>query len=105
MSEKTYCYVQVKNQTRTYLRGRLGKPATCCGWISAFLCDYPVGDNKTCDKRLCEEHAYEIAPEIHYCSAHYDEWKKFVNSGGVKAWLKNIRPFKQSPFFNRRRRL
>lgn len=41
-----------------------------CGAMSEFLCDFPVGDGKTCDRDLCAEHAHEIGPEQHYCTEH-----------------------------------
>jgi len=28
--------------------GNLGPHCGCCGGVSGFLCDYPVGEGKTC---------------------------------------------------------
>lgn len=97
MSEKTHSYFRRKEGSFTHVKGRLGKPATCCGWVTEFLCDYPVGEGKTCDRRLCEDHAHEVAPDIHYCSAHYKQWSEFEKSGGVKNALENVTPFKRKP--------
>ncbi len=56
-----------------------GPPApTCsrCGSLSERLCDYPLGDGKTCDLPLCWEcaveqmPAYETAESIDYCPQH-----------------------------------
>lgn len=103
MAEKTHSYFRRGNRGFTHVRGRLGKPATCCGWVCGFLCDYPVGNDKTCDKRLCEDHAHEVAPEIHYCPEHYKQWLEFEKSGGVKNHLENVTPYKQEPNFTRRK--
>lgn len=100
-TEETYSYHKITKEGRVFMHGRLGEPATCCGWVADFLCDFPVGGNKTCDAGLCEDHNHEIAPNIHYCDTHYKEWKEFVDSGGVKKWLENIEPFKKHPFFKR----
>jgi hypothetical protein len=71
------------------------EPSPCreCGCESDFLCDYPVGNEKTCDAQLCWKHAHEVAPGVHYCNAHFEEWKKFKDSGGVTDVLKNVIPF------------
>ena len=65
----------------------------CC-FIDDYLCDYPVGEGKTCDKPLCTKHANEIAPDIHYCTHHYDEWLRFKISGGVRRELQNVIAFR-----------
>jgi len=94
------------NKTRDYLikfksswgfiRGRLGKPCSC-GCVASALCDYPVGDGKTCDRLLCEDTpcGHLVAPDTHYCQDHYLEWKKFKDGGGVENVLKNVIPFKE----------
>jgi len=43
---------------------------------------------------VCDDHAYEVAPDTHYCAPHYNEWMKFKNDGGVKAVLENVVPYK-----------
>jgi hypothetical protein len=63
--------------------------------VASFLCDYPVGKEKTCDRHICEDHAHEIAPNVHYCPSHYKAWQDFAASGGVKAVLENVEPFKR----------
>ena len=65
-----------------------------CSDVSGFLCDFPVAEGKTCGIPLCASHAYEIAPNIHYCSAHLLIWNEFRDSGGVKRELSNVVPFK-----------
>ena len=76
---------------RVFMRGRMGPPCRC-GWVRNFLCDFPVGNGKTCDAGLCEGCAVEAAHEVHYCKGHAEEWKKFVEAGGVN--LSNIVPIK-----------
>lgn len=71
-----------------------------CMDFADYLCDYPVGDNKTCDRHLCEAHATEVAPEIHYCTGHLSEYRAFVAAGGVRKELRNVvafKPFKEPP--------
>ena len=67
-----------------------------CAWAAEYLCDYPVGNGKTCDRPLCSDHAYEVAPDIHYCAQHYSEFEKFKQAGGIKKELENVVPYKQS---------
>lgn len=33
-----------------------------CGYLADYLCDWPMGEGKTCDAPLCEDHA--IPPEV-----------------------------------------
>lgn len=77
-----------------FLCGDLGPHCGDCAGIGDFLCDYPVGDGKTCDRPMCFEHSHEIAPEIHYCDAHYRMWQDFKNGGGVDEALRNVIAFK-----------
>lgn len=68
-------------------------PCRDCICEADFLCDYPVGNDKTCDAKLCEKHSHEISPGIHYCNSHYIEFLKFEKSGGIKKYLENVRPY------------
>ena len=74
--------------------GDLGEHCADCGTCADFLCDYPVGNGKTCDRQLCDDHANEVAPEIHYCDQHLKMWQEFRESGGVEKELKNVVPWK-----------
>ena len=47
---------------------------TNCIGVNEFLCDYPIGDDKTCDYGMCREHSNIIGEDLHYCKAHYDLW-------------------------------
>lgn len=93
------CYVKDTPNGRRFLCGEFGPHcrASGCGDVSDNLCDYPVGDGKTCDMPLCEVHSHEVAPNLHYCPAHSAEWKAFRNAGGVHRDLGNVVPFKTAP--------
>jgi hypothetical protein len=64
-----------------------------CGVIADYLCDYPVGDDRTCDRMLCPDHAREIVPGVHYCHGHYAEWRAWRENAG----LAEIIPFSPIP--------
>lgn len=61
-----------------------------CGFVADNLCDFPVGEEKTCDRNICSKHSNEVSPNVHYCDAHYREWRRFVDAGGVDRRLKNV---------------
>ncbi len=82
-----------------HICGKLGPHCANCGDVSGFLCDYPVGKGKTCDRPVCERHCIEVAPDLHYCTAHHAEWQAFRDSGGVHEALANVVPFKQPELF------
>ncbi len=77
-----------------HLCGDLDPHCAECGDVGTQLCDYPVGDGKTCDRPVCEYHAAVVAPNVDYCPAHHAEWKAFRDDGGVKRELENVVPFK-----------
>lgn len=83
-----------------HLCGELGPHCACCGGVSGYLCDYPVGEDKTCDRPLCNVHAAEVAPELHYCPGHLQEWQAFMESGGVKKQLVSVVPFARGHWVN-----
>ena len=83
-----------KDRNPMFWKGDLGDHCTDCAGFGDYLCDFPVGNGKTCDRIVCEDHCKEIAPEIHYCNEHHKEWKEFKESGGVKRELENIIAFK-----------
>lgn len=90
------CYtIKLKDGTRAFLHGDLGPHCRHCGDVGALLCDYPVGDGKTCDAPLCDAHGREIAPDTHYCPAHLKEWQRFRATGGVHRVLSKVVPYKR----------
>lgn len=67
-----------------------------CAGFGDFLCDYPVGEGKTCDRPMCDKHRNNIAPEMDYCDHHFQEWEKFRASGGLTKTLKyQVVPFER----------
>lgn len=89
------CYMKDSPELgRMFICGDLGEHCAECGWVGEYLCDYPVGDGKTCDRQLCESHANEIAPDLHYCAAHLGMWKAYRESGAVERELENVVPFR-----------
>ena len=79
-----------------FLCGDLGQHCAAgeCAAVSGYICDYPVGEGRTCDLPLCASHAYEVVPNIHYCQGHLLLWKEFRDSGGVQRELENVVPYK-----------
>jgi hypothetical protein len=41
-----------------------------CTRPGTLLCDYPVAEGRTCDRRMCKTHAAKIAANKHYCPQH-----------------------------------
>ncbi len=93
------CYLlrNKDGQPMGHVCGNLGPHCGCCGGVSGFLCDYPVGEGKTCDRPLCDHCAAEVAPDVHYCPGHAKEWDDFKAAGGVQRELENVVPFKNFP--------
>lgn len=87
------CYKVWIGDSQAWLCGDLGEPCYC-GSVTEALCDYPVGDGRTCDRMLCGECGTEVAPDLHYCRAHYQEWQAFRAAGGVERELSNVVPFR-----------
>jgi len=82
---------------RMFICGKLGPHCADCGWVADYLCDYPVGKGKTCDRDMCESHANEVGPDLHYCKAHLGMWHAYRDSGAEVRELANVLPFKQLP--------
>jgi hypothetical protein len=73
------CYRWIADDgTEGHICGDFGSHCAACGTVSTLLCDYPVGNDKTCDRAICEHCAHEVGADIHYCAGHYAEWEKFV---------------------------
>jgi hypothetical protein len=74
-----------------FICGDLGPHCSAgCGASSSLLCDFPVGEGKTCDAPLCWQHGTEVAPDIHYCTGHMALFEQFKNSDEMKAILRNV---------------
>jgi len=83
----------MKDGGTMFLCGEFGQHCGACASVGDFLCDFPVGDGKTCDMALCESHATEVAPNVHYCPGHMVLWDEFRAAGGVQRELENVVPF------------
>lgn len=90
------CYVMKgSGGGNMFICGKLGPHCAHCAAPSGFLCDYPVGKGKTCDAPLCDDHASEIAPELHYCPGHVSMWEAYRESGQLELELSNVVPFRK----------
>lgn len=41
-----------------------------CGKPADYLCDYPIGDGKTCDKPICKKCKTIVGDNLDYCPTH-----------------------------------
>src|SRR3546814_2882760 len=88
-------YATTVNQSAietVFVHGDLGKHCTECAAPSDNLCDYPVGDGKTCDRPLCEDHSHEVAHDTHYCRGHFVMWNDYLASERGYDVLHNVTP-------------
>ena len=91
------CYqIHMEGGGKAFLCGDLGPHCgdSQCADVGENLCDYPVGDSRTCDMPICHGHSFEVAPNMHYCPAHTTMWREFKESGGVRRELENVVPYK-----------
>lgn len=52
-------------------------PCCICGRPSDYLCDYPIGNGKTCDLPLCDHHANTMGDNVDFCPIHHSKyWEK-----------------------------
>lgn len=78
-----------------FIHGELGEHCADCIGVALNLCDYPVGNGKTCDRLMCHSHSKEIATNIHYCQHHFEEFEKFRKNNGITKVLENVIPYKK----------
>lgn len=89
------CYAGYdKNGNHYHICGDLGPHCAECAAVAENLCDYPVGEDHTCDRHICHQHSNEIGPNLHYCTAHFIRWQEWLKSGGenVEAMRKAAKP-------------
>lgn len=92
---ETYCHAKTRELGGLItICGDLGPHCADCAAVGANLCDYPVGNDQTCDRPICPEHSNEIGPNLHYCQTHYQMWLEFKAAGGVNAQLHNVIAYK-----------
>lgn len=52
---------------------------TICAWMAPYLCDWKIaGKHVTCDRPICEHHAFEIAPDKHLCPEHVQSYRAWL---------------------------
>jgi len=51
-------------------RGPKRQKCYICSRLSSSLCDYPVGNGKTCDKPMCSQCKTTIGPDLDVCREH-----------------------------------
>ena len=93
------CYMaSAKDGSQMFICGDLGPHCACCSDVGDYAyCDFPVAPGQPCNRALCESHSHEVAPGVHYCDGHFEEWRKFLDSGGVTSELANVVPFRGDP--------
>jgi len=57
-----------------------------CWYLADNLCDYPIGDGKTCDLLLCFEHRFSMGSNIDFCRIHYLEHQAKVGVKKINPW-------------------
>lgn len=57
-----------------------------CGAVHELLCDWPIGDGKTCDLPMCPDHAREIGVNRHLCIIHHGVWQAQSAPIGGNPW-------------------
>lgn len=63
-----------------------------CHAIAEKLCDFPLGQELTCDRKLCKTHAVAIAYEMDYCPTHKAMYDKYIQSGEAEWRLSEVIP-------------
>lgn len=72
------CSTLTKDGVTFLICGRgLPQQPSCryCANTSTKLCDFPVGNGKTCDAPICDAHASSVGPDRDLCPKHASEWK------------------------------
>ena len=86
-----YCAAKKRSEGGSiFLCGDLGEHCAECSAVGDVLCDFPVGEAKTCDRILCEAHSHIVGQNLHYCQTHYQMWQEFKDKGGVDEALRNV---------------
>lgn len=64
-----------KGKAEGFICGKSIKPCHFCGAMTDYLCDYPIGNSKTCDLPLCDKHANKSGGDVDFCPIHYAQFK------------------------------
>ena len=68
-----------------FLCGEGIEPCRFCGFVSDYLCDFPVASGATCDAPLCDRHAIGQGGDlmdIHFCPTHVIMARGLVRTNG-----------------------
>ena len=82
---------------RLFICGDLGPHCTDCAAPSDVLCDYPVGEGKTCDRPMCGDHANHVSTDTDYCRDHFIMWQEYLASARGYDVLHNVTPIPVEP--------
>lgn len=70
-----------------FLCGSIKQEPHCnCGHVADFLCDYPIGNGKTCDLSLCWCCRKSAGEELDMCRIHFVEFKAKSGVERVNEW-------------------
>ena len=69
-------------------------PVCACGYVADLLCDYPMGDGKTCDLNLCSACAREVGVDQHFCDVHLREFQAKAGVPWTQPWIPSPGPWK-----------
>jgi len=62
--------------------------SVCRKWARDHrLCDFPIGNGKTCDRVLCLKCAHHVEPDLDYCPPHEElrnQLARLQRDGGLK---------------------
>jgi len=53
-----------------------------CAWLSGYQCDWKI-ETGTCDRYLCEAHAFEVSEEKHLCPEHVATYRGWLIEQGI----------------------
>lgn len=73
-----------------HFHGDLGEHCADCSDVAGWLCDFPIGGDLTCDRRLCERHGRVVGDNAHYCLTHYRQWRA-MNPGEPDYQMTHLR--------------
>jgi hypothetical protein len=57
-----------------------------CGAPGDNLCDWPMGEGKTCDLPLCDEHGREVGEDRYFCAVYHHIWQAQTAPPGGNSW-------------------
>lgn len=81
------CYhVDLPDGGHAIVRSNLGPHCSRCRRVGEFLCDFPVGGGRTCDRPVCKAHRHPVAPGVDYCTVHAVNAPRWVGQLELFSW-------------------